>query len=64
MAAKKKKMMNETSIRSTSGDEQRHDHDVDHGQRQEDFPAELHQQVVFEPRDRPAHPDEDEEQQR
>src|SRR5713101_1733168 len=43
-------------------DEPGHQHDIDHCQRQENFPAEAHEDVVLEPGDRPAHPDEDEHQ--
>src|SRR6266550_1616048 len=46
-----------------SNDEKRHQNDVHHGQRQEHLPAEVHQQVVLEARNGPAHPDEDEQQE-
>src|SRR5437764_10360378 len=46
-----------------SHNEKRHQHDIGHGQRQKHLPSQLHQQVVFESRDGPAHPDEDEKQE-
>src|SRR2546423_285304 len=52
------------SLRSSNPplrDEPRHEHNIHHRQRQEHLPADLHQDVVLDPWDRPAHPDEDEQ---
>src|SRR6185369_15315447 len=42
-------------------DKKRDDQNIDERQRQEHLPAEAHEDVVFEPGDRPADPDEDEQ---